>query len=169
MTFNHFIKTNLSHKYKNFTNFHRHHETEWAYYVQIVPVLCTAGGDHDVTITWYDVRGGRSTRLLVLSHGQYSQRWGQWVRFRPVSPPRDQVLTGSHHTDHGRVSTWQQNQLCLEAGGKSLFVINTMLLWYVISTNINTKMYVCLPVCSRFSRLIWIRLGYPLAQSCFLT
>ena len=37
-----------------------------------------------------------------------------------------------------------------------------------ISTYINTKMFVCVSVCSPFSRPCGIRLGYPLAQRCFI-
>ena len=39
----------------------------------------------------------------------------------------------------------------------------------LISTYINTKMCVCVSVCSRFSQPFGIRLGYPLAQMCLST
>ena len=72
----------------------------------------------------------------------------------------DFPLVHTHMIRRCKTQSRQQNDLqCLQCHS-------------IISTNINTKMSVCLSVCvcvySRFSRPFGIRLGYRLAQSCLM-
>ena len=67
--------------------------------------------------------------------------------------------------------TWkgnfEKNKLCESLFLKSLMIENPTVSFFaeIEYDYINTKMCVCLCVCSRFSRPFGIRLGYPLAQS----